>query len=177
MPLSLSSSGSKEYLQLGAFTLFCFLAFTYNLSEVPPYHADENFYVTSSRNMINSGDYITPVYDDKKRFAKPIIFYWMVTASYKMFGVNLFSARLVSSFFGSLCIPIVFIIARRLFDRKVAIISTLMLPGCYLHFQISRWAITDMALNFFIFSVVRLDTLSILRFPQGPFSRRESYCN
>ena len=152
MPLSLSSSGSKEYLQLGAFTLFCFLAFTYNLSEVPPYHADENFYVTSSRNMINSGDYITPVYNDKKRFAKPIIFYWMVTASYKMFGVNLFSARLVSSFFGSLCIPIVFIIARRLFDRKVAIISTLMLPGCYLHFQISRWAITDMALNFFILS-------------------------
>jgi len=73
--LSLNNSGSKEYLQLGAFTLFCFLAFTYNLSEVPPYHADENFYVTSTRNMIDSGDYITPVYNDKKRFAKPIIFY------------------------------------------------------------------------------------------------------
>ena len=65
--LSLKNSGSKEYLQLGAFTLFCFLAFTYNLSEVPPYHADENFYVTSTRNMIDSDDYITPVYNDKKK--------------------------------------------------------------------------------------------------------------
>jgi 4-amino-4-deoxy-L-arabinose transferase-like glycosyltransferase len=152
LPLSLNSSGSKEYFQLGAFTVFCFFAFTYNLSEVPPYHADENFYVTSSQNMVHSGDYITPVYNDKNRFAKPIIFYWMVAASYKMFGVNLFSARLVSSFFGSLCIPIVYMIARRLFDSKIAFISALLLPGCYLHFQIARWAITDMALNFFILS-------------------------
>ena len=150
--LSLNNSSSKEYLQLGAFTLFCFLAFTYNLNEIPPYHADENFYVTSTRNMINSGDYITPVYNDKNRFAKPILFYWMVAASYKIFGVNLFSARLVSSFFASLCIPIVYLIARRLFDSKIAIISALLLPGCYLHFQIARWATTDMTLNFFILS-------------------------
>jgi 4-amino-4-deoxy-L-arabinose transferase-like glycosyltransferase len=150
--LSLNNSDSKKYLQLGAFTLFCFLAFTYNLSEVPPYHADENFYVTSTRNMIDSGDYITPVYNDKKRFAKPIIFYWMVATSYKMFGVNLFSARLVSSFFASLCIPIVYMVARRLFDPKIATISAFLLPGCYLHFQVARWAITDMALNFFILS-------------------------
>ena len=102
--------------------------------------------------MIDSGDYITPVYNDKKRFAKPIIFYWMVAASYKIFGVNLFSARLVSSFFASLCIPIVYMIARRLFDPKIAVISALLLPGCYLHFQIARWAITDMTLNFFILS-------------------------
>ena len=102
--------------------------------------------------MIASGDYVTPVYHDKKRFAKPILFYWMVAASYKMFGVNLFSARLVSSLFASLCIPIAYIIARRLFDPKVALISAFLLPGCYLHFQIARWAITDMAFNFFILS-------------------------
>ena len=150
--LSPNSTRIREYLQLTAFTLLCFLAFTYNLSAIPPYHSDENFYVTSTRNMIASGDYVTPVYHDKKRFAKPILFYWMVAASYKMFGVNLFSARLVSSLFASLCIPIVYIIARRLFDPKVALISALLLPGCYLHFQIARWAITDMAFNFFILS-------------------------
>jgi len=140
---------TRERLQLTALTLFCFLAFTYNLSEVPPYHADENFYVTSTRNMIDSGDYITPIYHGKKRFAKPILFYWLVAASYKTFGINLFSARLVSAFFGTLCIPLVYVMARRMFDSKTAIISALLLPGCYLHFQISRWAITDMTLNFF----------------------------
>ena len=141
-----------ELLQLTSFMLLCFFAFTYNLSEVPPYHADENFYVTSSRSMIESNDYITPTYNDQKRFAKPIIFYWLVTSSYEIFGVNLFSARLVSAFFGTLCIPLVFMTACRLFDYKTALISALLLPGCYLHFQIARWAITDMTLNFFTLS-------------------------
>jgi 4-amino-4-deoxy-L-arabinose transferase-like glycosyltransferase len=141
-----------ELVRLISFTFLCFLALTYNLSEVPPYHADENFYVTSSRNMIESNDYITPTYKDQKRFAKPILFYWLVTSSYKIFGVNLFSARLVSALFGTLCIPLVFITACRLFDYKTALISALLLPGCYLHFQIARWATTDMALNFFILS-------------------------
>ena len=141
-----------ELLQITSFMLLCFFAFTYNLSEVPPYHADENFYVTSSRSMIESDDYITPTYNDQKRFAKPIIFYWLITSSYEIFGVNLFSARLVSAFFGTLCIPLVFMTACRLFDYKTAIISALLLPGCYLHFQIARWAITDMTLNFFTLS-------------------------
>ncbi len=145
-----NSLDHTEYLKLAAFTLLCFFAFTYNLSEVPPYHSDENFYVTSTRNMIDSGDYLTPVYHDKKRFAKPILFYWLVAASYKAFGVSLFSARLVSAFFGALCIPLVYTIARRLFGRRTAMLSVLLLPGCYLHYQIARWAITDMALNFFI---------------------------
>ena len=144
------SSGYTEYLKLAAFTLLCFFAFTYNLAEVPPYHSDENFYVTSTRNMVDTEDYLTPMYHDKKRFAKPILFYWLVATSYKMFGISLFSARLVSAFFGALCIPLSYIIARRMFDSKTAIISALLLPGCYLHFQISRWAITDMAMNFFI---------------------------
>jgi len=100
--------------------------------------------------MIETDDYITPMYHGKKRFAKPILFYWLVAISYKTFGVNLFSARLVSSLFGAFCIPITYMIARRLFDHKTAIISALLLPGCYLHFQIARWAITDMPLNFFI---------------------------
>ena len=55
-----SNSSIKEFLRLTVFTLLCFLALTYNLSEVPPYHTDENFYVTSTRNMVASGDYITP---------------------------------------------------------------------------------------------------------------------
>ena len=100
--------------------------------------------------MVESGDYITPMYNEKKRFAKPVLFYWLVAASYKTFGINLFSARLVSAFFGTLCIPLVYIMARRMFDSRTAIISALLLPGCYLHFQIARWATTDMTLSFFV---------------------------
>ena len=130
--------------------IFCFVALTYKLGGVPPYHTDENFYVESSRNMVESGDYLTPIYHDKKRFAKPILYYWFVSASYRIFGVNLASARLASAFFGSLTIGLLYLISSRLFEGRIAFYSILILPATFLHFQISRWATTDIVMSFFI---------------------------
>jgi 4-amino-4-deoxy-L-arabinose transferase-like glycosyltransferase len=130
--------------------IFCFLVLSYKLGEVPPYHADENFYIESSLSMVESGDYITPVYHDKKRFAKPILYYWMVVSSYEIFGISLRSARLPSVLFGVLSIGLVFLLGCRLFDNRVGLLSAFILPSIYLHFQISRWSTTDMALSFFV---------------------------
>jgi 4-amino-4-deoxy-L-arabinose transferase-like glycosyltransferase len=130
--------------------IFCFLVLSYKLGEVPPYHADENFYVESSLSMVESGDYITPIYHDKKRFAKPILYYWMVVSSYEIFGISLRSARLPSVLFGVLSIGLVFLLGCRLFDNRVGLLSAFILPSIYLHFQISRWSTTDMALSFFV---------------------------
>ena len=130
--------------------IFCFLVLSYKLGEVPPYHADENFYIESSLRMVESGDYITPVYHEKKRFAKPILYYWMVVSSYKIFGISLSSARLPSVLFGTMSVGLVFLLACRLFDRRVGLFSAFILPSIYLHFQISRWSTTDMALSFFV---------------------------
>jgi len=130
--------------------IFCFLVLSYKLGEVPPYHADENFYIESSLRMVESGDYVTPVYHEKKRFAKPILYYWMVVSSYKIFGISLSSARLPSVLFGTLSVGLVFLLACRLFDRRVGLFSAFILPSIYLHFQISRWSTTDMALSFFV---------------------------
>jgi 4-amino-4-deoxy-L-arabinose transferase-like glycosyltransferase len=149
-----------EKLFLCLWMVFCFLVLTYKLGEVPPYHADENFYVESSLRMVESGDYITPVYHDKKRFAKPILYYWMVASSYELFGVSLSSARLPSVIFGTLSIGLVFLLAFRLFDSRVGMFSALILPSIYLHFQISRWSTTDMALSFFILLALYFFVLS-----------------
>jgi 4-amino-4-deoxy-L-arabinose transferase-like glycosyltransferase len=130
--------------------VFCFLVLSYKLGEVPPYHADENFYVESSLRMVESGDYITPVYHEKKRFAKPILYYWMVVSSYEIFGISLNSARLPSVLFGTLSVGLVFLLACRLFDSRVGLFSAFILPSIYLHFQISRWSTTDMGLSFFV---------------------------
>ncbi|NIQ00587.1 MAG: phospholipid carrier-dependent glycosyltransferase, partial [Nitrospinaceae bacterium] len=140
----------RETVLLLLILVLAFAAFSYRLGEIPPYHNDENFYVESARHMVESGDYLTPVYHEKKRFAKPPLFYWLVSLAYKTFGVQLASARGVSAVFGTLCIAVTFFLARRLFGREAALVSAFLLPGMVLHFQISRWAITDMTLNFFI---------------------------
>jgi 4-amino-4-deoxy-L-arabinose transferase-like glycosyltransferase len=130
--------------------IFCFAALTYQLGEVPPYHSDENYYVESTRNMVESGDYLTPIHHDKKRFAKPILYYWLMSTSYKIFGVSLVSARLTSAFFGSLAIGLLYLVSSRLFENRTALYSVLILPSTFLYFQISRWATTDIVMNFFV---------------------------
>ena len=130
--------------------VFCFAALSYKLGGVPPYHSDENYYVESVRNMVESGDYLTPMYRDEKRFAKPILYYWLMSASHKVFGVNLVSARLTSVIFGGLAIGLLYLLSRRLFEGRVALYSALILPASFMHFQISRWATTDIVMSFFV---------------------------
>jgi 4-amino-4-deoxy-L-arabinose transferase-like glycosyltransferase len=149
LPIS-SPIKPAEKLIVYLWMIFCFLVLSYKLGEVPPYHADENFYVESSLRMVESGDYITPVYHEKKRFAKPILYYWMVVSSYEVFGVSLGSARLPSVLLGVLSVGLAFLLGCRLFDSRVGLFSTFILPSIYLHFQISRWSTTDMALSFFV---------------------------
>jgi 4-amino-4-deoxy-L-arabinose transferase-like glycosyltransferase len=145
-----SANKPTEKFTVCLWMIFCFLVLSYKLGEVPPYHADENFYIESSLRMVESGDYVTPVYHEKKRFAKPILYYWMVVSSYKIFGISLSSARLPSVLFGTLSVGLVFLLACRLFDKRVGLFSAFILPSIYLHFQISRWSTTDMALSFIV---------------------------
>jgi 4-amino-4-deoxy-L-arabinose transferase-like glycosyltransferase len=144
----LSKATEKQLVFL--WLLFCFSALTFELGGVPPYHSDENYYVESTRNMVESGDYLTPMHHEKKRFAKPILYYWLMSVSYKIFGVSLVSARMTSALFGSLAIGLLYLISRRLFEGRTALYSVLILPATFLYFQISRWATTDIAMNFFI---------------------------
>ncbi len=148
--LSSSLVAIKEFPLALLLTGFCLLVFSYGLGEVPPYHADENFYVITAKNMVESGDYITPIYHEKKRFAKPVLSYWLTSLSYKINGINLVSARMVSVIAASLSVLVTYFLARRLFGKQVGLLSATILPSFFLHFQIARWATTDMTLNFFI---------------------------
>lgn len=154
MPIPKASlrTTSVNSLALILLTGLCLFSFSYQLGEVPPYHTDENFYILSTKNMVQSGDYLTPMFHEKKRFAKPILFYWLVAASYKTFGIDLVSARLWSVIFGTGSAWLVFLIGRRLMTSQAALVGAFILPSIYLHFQISRWATTDMTLSFFILS-------------------------
>ncbi len=145
-----ASSRSKESLAVLFWTIFCLMAFSYRLGEIPPYHTDESYYIESVKSMVASGDYVTPVYHEKKRFAKPILIYWAMTVPYKIFGFSLSAARSVSVFFGAACVWLVYYLSRRLFGPGAAWFAALILPGFYIHVLAARWATTDMAMNFFI---------------------------
>ena len=59
------------------------------------YHGDERFYTDGALHMLQSGDYLTPVYaDGRPRFLKPGLSYWLIAATWKVFGISLAGSRL-----------------------------------------------------------------------------------
>ena len=152
----------KDLFLVFAWSLVCFLAFSYKLHSVPPYDIDEYYYVRSVKFMVETGDYITPRFHDivawedvrTKRFEKPILTYWAIALSYKLFGVDLVFARLPSALAGALCIPLVFLLARSLFGRRPAFFSTLIFPGLLLQFEKSRLARPDMIMTLLILTAL-----------------------
>src|SRR3954463_16193784 len=68
-------------------------------------HPDEGRYAEIPREMVVSGDWITPRLNGLKYFEKPPLQYWVTAAAYEMFGVHNWTARLwpaLSSFLAAL---------------------------------------------------------------------------
>jgi 4-amino-4-deoxy-L-arabinose transferase-like glycosyltransferase len=144
------ASVTGEGLIVALWTAVCFYALAYNLDGLPNYHTDEYFYVNSVKNMLDSGDYLTPHYYEQKRFNKPILIYWLMVLACKVFGPGLYALRFFSALAGAACIPTVYATARRLFDPRAALFSALVFPGVFLVFNTARYARPDMVLTFFI---------------------------
>jgi 4-amino-4-deoxy-L-arabinose transferase-like glycosyltransferase len=80
---------------------------------------DEPRYVQIGREMLDSGDWITPHLGGFTWFEKPVLLYWMVAASFGVFGVSEWAARLGPALCGLGTIAVVWWMVRRV-DEKWA---------------------------------------------------------
>ncbi len=67
---------------------------------IPLLGPDEPRYAQVAREMFDKGDWITPTLGGYNWFEKPALLYWLQIASYHVFGVSEFSARVGSALFG-----------------------------------------------------------------------------
>jgi 4-amino-4-deoxy-L-arabinose transferase-like glycosyltransferase len=74
--------------------------------------ANEAFYVETPREMLESGDYISPTFNYEPRLNKPILSYWIVAAFYSLFGVSVAVQRLPIAIGAVLLIVSAFFLAR-----------------------------------------------------------------
>ena len=111
---------------------------------------DEARFAEASREMIQRADFVVPWFNGAWRFDKPVLIYWCQIASYKVFGVNEFAARLPSALF---CIGTALLLARwakKRADNRTALIAGVMfLTALHVAIVIGRVATADMAMIFF----------------------------
>src|SRR5512135_506942 len=114
------------------------------------FDVDEAVFSEATREMVISQDWITPTYNGENRYDKPILFYWLMAASYKTFGINEFSARFpsaLSAFF--LCLAL-FLFVRHFRGPHEASLAAIAFALSLYFVAYSHAAVTDMALTLFI---------------------------
>lgn len=133
--------------------------------------ADEAFYAEAAREMVESGDFVTPFYNYETRFQKPILYYWLTAATYRVTGrPGEAGARLWAALSGLGLVLVTAACARRWFDDGVALLAGAIAATSFGYFSIGRMALPDLPLTFFITMAIWAGWVAMLE--RGRHQRR-----
>jgi 4-amino-4-deoxy-L-arabinose transferase-like glycosyltransferase len=75
----------------------CFVAFWWRLDGTGLVDETEPLFAEASRQMVVTGDWITPYFNGATRFDKPPLVYWLMAIAFKIGGVNEWTVRFPSA--------------------------------------------------------------------------------
>lgn len=116
----------------------------------PLFVPDEGRYAEIAREMVTTGQYITPHLDGIKYFEKPALFYWMCAAAIKAGGTSLWSVRSISALLAILGCLFTYGAARALFDRKTGLLAAMILGTSTLYFVMAHMISLDLPITTFL---------------------------
>ena len=120
------------------------------LDERELFHPDEGRYAEIPREMVASGDWITPRLNGLKYFEKPVLQYWITAVSYLALGSEEFVARLWPALSGFLTLFLVYSMGRRLAGVRAGLVAAAVLATTFQFFVFSQILTLDMGLSFFL---------------------------
>ena len=145
---------SEQPAPTGPFLLFCLALLTIIWFATIGHNAlvrpDEGRYAEIPREMLTTGNWITPRLDGLKYFEKPALQYWATALAYQAFGEHEWTARLWSALTGFAGILATFMTGSLLWNRRAGFLSACVLAGSFLYFAIGHINILDMGVTFFM---------------------------
>lgn len=134
--------------------LFSSYFFFYNLQSPGLFDLDEAVYAESTREMVESGNWITPHMNYELRFDKPILIYWLMAIAYKLFGITEFAARFWSALNGIIIALWIFYFGKKWKSVQFGLLSSLIFITCLEPVILAHAAITDMTLLLFLITAL-----------------------
>jgi 4-amino-4-deoxy-L-arabinose transferase-like glycosyltransferase len=126
------------------------LSFYWQLGAVPLYDLDEGAFTEATREMLATGNYITPHKDGEPRYDKPVLIYWLQAASAATLGFDETALRLPSAVAASLWVLALWAFVRARVDRASAVVAAVMMALSLQTSLIAKAAVADAVLNLFI---------------------------
>jgi len=111
---------------------------------------DEGRNLDAALKMLETGNYIVPYYNCQERFEKPPMLYYVTAMSFKVFGVNEFSARLPSGLAAIGVAIMTYLFALEFLDRHRALYASIVYTLLIHNWIEARAAVPEMLLTFFM---------------------------
>jgi len=144
---SVSSFPSRQFLFL---LLVGGVLFFAGLGRLPLLEPDEGRNAEVAREMLASGDLITPHFNSLTYLDKPAVYFWMVASSFRLWGVTEWAARFPSALMALGTMLLVWFLARRMFGNSMGWLAAIILATTPLAIAYARWVIFDMTLAFLV---------------------------
>ena len=117
--------------------------------------ADEAYYAEASREMLASGDWLTPRFNYADRWQKPVLYYWLTAATYAVAGVTEGAARLWSALTGLALTLTTWAVARRgRATPAAAWLAGAIVATSFGYFTMARSALPDLPLALLVTATI-----------------------
>lgn len=120
----------------------------WGLGHRPLFNTDEGRYAEIPREMLVTGNWVTPRLDGLRYFEKPPLQYWTTAAAYAVFGVHDWTARLWTALSSYLTILLAIYAGLRLYGREVAWFTGAILAGSFYFGFLGHFNTLDASLAF-----------------------------
>jgi 4-amino-4-deoxy-L-arabinose transferase-like glycosyltransferase len=120
-----------------------------NLGAHTLWDMDEGVNAEAGREMVESGNWITPHYNYEIRTAKPALLYWLQALSFMAFGVSEWAARFPSVVCGLGSVWVTYELGRKMFTPSTGLVAALVLASFVEFCLISHAATPDPPLILF----------------------------
>ncbi len=124
------------------------LVWFWGLGHRPLFNTDEGRYAEIPREMLVSGNWVTPRLDGLRYFEKPPLQYWATAAAYAVFGVHDWTARLWTALSSFLTVLLTGFAAGRLYGRRTGWIAGAVLAGSFYFGFLGHFNTLDASLAF-----------------------------
>ena len=126
------------------------LPYFVNLGATSIIDANEAFYAETPREMIESGNYISPTFNYEPRLNKPPLSYWAVAAAYHLAGVSLGAARVPIALGAMAMLATAYLLGRHVFSARAGLIAAVTLAATPRMLLFSRRIIIDVYTAMFL---------------------------
>lgn len=117
------------------------------VGRLPLLGRDEALYAEAGREMLASGDWITPRVNGGPFLEKPPLYYWLAAGSYRVFGVSPFAARLPAALLALLAVGLTAALGARAWGARAGWLAGMALATCLQMAIIGRMGLMDAPLT------------------------------